>query len=119
QSLQEIRRVLRPGGTFLIYQLPQEHAWQEAVYRGLRRGVPHARRFTMEEIHRLLMAKGYRILRCRRSSLFPKNLTGLPSWVRKGYSHLGRFLISADRLACSLPLVNRVAGVLEIHAQRR
>jgi SAM-dependent methyltransferase len=118
KSLLEIARVLRPGGLFLIYQLPQRYAWQEAVIRRFHLGYTHPRRYMVAEIIHLLKRSGYRIHRLRRANLIPKNLTGMPAPLRKVYSRFSRPLIGMDGWLSQLPLVDRVAGVLEITAER-
>ena len=117
RSLAEIVRVLRPGGVFLIYQLPQEHAWQEAVIRRWRLGYAHPRRYTAREITAILEGAGFRVLQLRRANLIPRNLTGMPEWLRSLYSRFSLPLIALDGLLCRLPGLNQVAGVLEITAQ--
>jgi len=118
KSLHEIARVLRPGGLFLIYQLPQRYAWQEAVIRRFRLGYAHSRRYTAAEIVRLLESTGYRTQRVRRANLIPKNLTGMPTPLRRFYSRFSRPLIMVDGWLSQLPLLNQIAGVLEITAVR-
>jgi SAM-dependent methyltransferase len=118
KSLREIARILRPGGTLLIYQLPQKLAWQEALARKLKLGYTHPRRYTSSEISRILSENGYTVRRLRRANLIPKNLTGIPSVLRDIYSRLGKLLIAADRALCFIPGLNQFAGVLEITAQR-
>jgi SAM-dependent methyltransferase len=118
KSLHEIARVLRPGGLFLIYQLPQRYAWQEAVIRRFRLGYAHSRRYTAAEIIRLLESTGYRTQRVRRANLIPKNLTGMPTPLRRFYSRFSRPLIMVDGWLSQLPLLNQIAGVLEITAVR-
>jgi SAM-dependent methyltransferase len=116
-SLQEIRRVLKPGGAFLIYQLPQRHAWQEAVIRRFRLGYAHPRRFTADEIRHMLNAAGYDVQRLRRANLIPKNLTGMPPRVRQLYRRAGRAFIVLDGWLSNLPLLSHLAGVLEVTAR--
>ncbi len=118
KSLHEIARVLRPGGVFLIYQLPQRYAWQEWVIRNLRLGYAHRRRFTAGEIVRMLQEAGYSVQSTRRANLVPKNLTGMPEGLRKLYSRFSEPLIALDDNLCKLPGLRHLAGVLEITARR-
>jgi SAM-dependent methyltransferase len=101
KSLREIARVLRPGGRFFIYQLPQRYAWQEAMMRCLHLGYVHPRRYTAREISRILRHAGYSVLRIRRANLIPKNLTGMPNRLRSMYSRFGKALISLESLQAS------------------
>jgi len=116
RSLAEIRRVLRPNGAFLIYQLPQQHTWQEAITRTLHLGYSHPRRFTEREIRSVLRDTGFRVSCVRRQNMLPKNLTGMPEVLRSAYSRFSRAFIRLDGLLSAVPLVNRVAGVMEIVA---
>lgn len=117
-SLREIRRVLRDNGQFLIYQLPQRYTWAEAVTRTLGLGYSHPRRFTEKEIRRLLADTGFRVDSLCRNNMFPKNLTGLPGALRRFYSRFGAAIIRADRAISRVPLLNHIAGVMEIVARR-
>lgn len=118
RALAEIRRVLKPGGRFVIYQLPQLHTWQEAIVRRLKLGYAHPRRFTAGEIRAILGDAGYRVETLRRNNMLPKNLTGLPELGRRMYSRFARGIIALDRGLSAIPGINRVAGVLEIVASR-
>ena len=116
KSLAEIARVLQPAGLLLIYQLPQRAAWQEAVVRRFKLGYAHPRRYSGSEIVAMLDQAGFEVIRLRRANLVPKNLTGLPAGLRRLYSHFSGPLNVLDRTVCRIPLLNRMAGVLEISA---
>jgi len=115
-SLYEIHRVLTPAGNFPIYQLPQRYTWQEAITRTLKLGYAHPRRFSESEIRELLRRTGFRVVRLARYNMLPKNLTGLPRGVRDVYSRYTHGVMHVDRTLSSIPLLNRIAGVLEILA---
>lgn len=119
RSLSEIGRVLKPGGWFPIYQLPQQHTWQEALTRTLRVGYSHPRRFTEREIRGLLRDHGFCIESLARYNMLPKNLTGVPAVIRDFYSRFSSVIHAADTALSAIPVVNRIAGVMEIYARRR
>ena len=64
KSLEEIRRVVQPGGLFLCYHLPNQYSAIEAMNRWvLTHRHHHAYRFTRDRIRRLLEASGARARR--------------------------------------------------------
>jgi SAM-dependent methyltransferase len=119
ESLHEIHRVLKPDGWFPIYQLPQQHTWQEAITRALSVGYSHPRRFTEREARDLLARCSFAVTAVRRYNMLPKNLTGVPHALRDFYSRFGDAVHAIDRVHSTIPGLNRVAGVLEILARRR
>jgi SAM-dependent methyltransferase len=116
RSLAEIHRVLRPNGRFVIYQLPQERTWQEAITRTLGLGYAHPRRFTARQIRSILHESGFEVLSLRRNNMLPKNLTAIPEALREFYSRFARTLIRIDASLSAVPVLNRIAGVLEVVA---
>ena len=118
RSITEIHRVLRPGGHFPIFMLPQRYSWQESVLRVVRLGYSHPRRYLASEIRRLLETRGFQVARIRRSNMFPKNLTAMPSAVRRFYSRFALPILRADGALSMVPGLNQVAGTLEIIARR-
>ena len=117
KSLREIHRILKPNGKLLIYQLPQVHAWQEAVIRRFKLGYAHPRRYTDPEIKAMLADTGFQTTRLRHANLIPKNLTGMPAALRNFYSKASKPLIQLDQLFSNLPLVHNIAGVIELTAE--
>jgi SAM-dependent methyltransferase len=116
-SLHEIARILRPGGRLLIYQLPQQYSWVEAIVRRLGSGYTHPRRYTVPEITGILNRAGYSVERVSRASMIPKNLTGMPSVMRNAYSRFSGPLMVLDGFLSRIPGLNALAGVMEITAR--
>jgi SAM-dependent methyltransferase len=119
KALDEIFRVLKPGGKLLIYQLPQSASWQEGLVRRFKLGYSHPRRYSEPEINRILRQAGFEVVGLRRSNFIPKNLTGLPMRIRRFYSRFSLPLMVLDRFLCRVPMLNRIAGVLEVSALKQ
>ena len=116
-SLREIARVLRPGGLFFIYQLPQRYGWPEVMVRRFKLGYAHPRRYHAKELRALLGEAGFTVLRLRRANLIPKTLTGMPAGLRALYSRFSRAVIGLDQWTAQLPGLRHIAGVLEVTAR--
>lgn len=74
-SLEEIRRILRPGGTFYVYKLPNRWSYLEWVakraglyYHGQ---LPNDRVYTRGSARRLLESLGFEVREIRRTNLLP------------------------------------------------
>ena len=91
-SLAEIRRVTRPGGSFVCYHLPNRLSWIEAMNRLLHRGPPppepacpghHRYRFDRDRIRAMCAEAGLSVETMRTYGMLPHNpLAALPGPLR-------------------------------------
>jgi SAM-dependent methyltransferase len=117
-SLEEIHRVLRPRGLFLIYNLPQRFGYTELIVRAFKLGYTHERRYGVRGTRRLLRHHGFTVRRVRRSNMLPHNFRGLPAPLRaKLTAHAGT-LLRADLALAAVPALNMLSGILELVAER-
>jgi hypothetical protein len=81
-SLNEIRRVLRPGGVLLCFHLPNRYSWIEAVLRSMGRW-SHQYRFTASSIRSLTAQAGLELVAMERYAILPRNIWwwGLPRGI--------------------------------------
>lgn len=108
-SLDEIRRVLRPGGMFYVANLPNRFSYTERAARLLGHyyhgQLPEDRVYTARTARELLERHGFRIAELRRTHMLPLTVGGpaRPIWALS--SALER-----------IPVVNFVATSLELVA---
>jgi ubiquinone/menaquinone biosynthesis C-methylase UbiE len=119
KSLREINRLLKPGGRLLIYQLPQNLSWQEAIVRRFKLGYAHPRRYSAKDITNILNQQDFMVTHLARCNLIPKNLTGMPKFLREAWGKLGNLILVTDKLLSQIPLLNRIAGALELSARKK
>lgn len=108
-SLVELARVLEPGGTLLVFHLPNRFTWIEFVVRQvnpwLRQQLhQHSRLFTRADVEGLLPAD-LSIVACGRYNMLPRNpANGLPAWLRDSRSFVAGLDLLDDLLTAILPV---------------
>ena len=116
-SLEELRRVLRPGGLLFVYKLPNRFSYLEAIAR--RTGMyyhgqePDDRLYDRRSAEALLYSHGFFVGEFRRTNLLPLSLTG------RLIERTGDTIWAANRALQRIPGVNLVATNLELVAARR
>lgn len=109
-SLEEIRRVLRPRGTFYVTNLPNRFSYTERIARLLGRyyhgKLPDDRVYTRSTVSDLLGRHGFEILEFRRVHMLPLTVGG-PA----------RVLWTASCAVERVPGLNLVATSLELVAR--
>lgn len=107
-SLREIRRVLRPAGTFLCYHFPNRYSWIDAVARVMPGVYHHPYRYTRRDIRELVAAADLQLLEAGSYALLPRNpLYRLPARVAQS-ERLARAYDGVDRaLSALLPALSQ------------
>jgi SAM-dependent methyltransferase len=84
-SLDEIRRALRPGGTFYLYNLPNHRAYTERIARAFglyyHGKLPDDRVYSLRSARELLERHGFQVRELRRAHMLPLVLGGPPRLV--------------------------------------
>jgi ubiquinone/menaquinone biosynthesis C-methylase UbiE len=115
-SLDELARVLKPGGKLYIYNLPNRTSWTEwiarrigAHYHGIN---PYDKVYTRRTARELLQRHGYRVSDERYTGMLPQQLPFVPPpW-------LVRVLWVVNEALARVPGLNRLATAHQMVAQR-
>ena len=114
-SLEEIRRILQPGGTLFVYKLPNRWSYLERLARmaGLyyHGAEPHERVYGKREARELLERHGFRVEAIRRANMLPLTLSGATA------RRLARPIWALNRLLARVPGLNLIATNVELVAR--
>jgi cyclopropane fatty-acyl-phospholipid synthase-like methyltransferase len=115
-SLDELHRVLRPGGRLYVYKLPNRRSYLEKVakraglyYHG---HMPDDTIYTPASARQLVEAHGFRVTELRLANMLPLGLTG-PRGER-----LAQPIWRANRALARVPGLNQLATNVELVARR-
>jgi SAM-dependent methyltransferase len=117
-SLDELARVLRPGGTLYVYKLPNRFSYLEWIARRLgmyyHGAEPDDLVYTPAGARELLARHGYRVTELRLANMLPLTLD-MPLAQRP---RTARAIWSANRVLARVPACNRLATNIEAVATR-
>jgi ubiquinone/menaquinone biosynthesis C-methylase UbiE len=116
-SLDEIHRILKPGGTLYVYKLPNRYSWLEWVARRLNLEYHGMRAedtlYTLDSAVSLVSAHGFQVTEARRANMLPLMIPGALM------ARLSGALWALNRLLSRVPLLNLLATNVELIARRQ
>lgn len=78
-SLQEIYRILKPGGLFFCFFLPQTFSWTQRLAH-VRGNTYHDRLYSRSQVYQLMGSTGFQILDFWYRQILPKNSIRYPAY---------------------------------------
>lgn len=116
-SLVEISRILRPGGFFLGYHIPNAHSWIEALSTFYSEKHSHRWKYKKAALQQMLCNSGFKDISIKRYGFLPRWLSNsYPSWIKNSYWAAGYYNRLDTVLGCILPIFCTNFAVL---AQKR
>ena len=97
-SMAELARVLRPGGALVLYHMPNQGSWIEALVRRTGDRFQHEVLYTTEEVRELVRGAGLRWTAHGRYGLLPRNSVGRAPRPLRRSRWLARAWNGADRV---------------------
>jgi ubiquinone/menaquinone biosynthesis C-methylase UbiE len=114
-SLDELRRVLRPGGTLYVYKLPNRYSYLEWIARRLglyyHGKLPFDRVYTVASARSLVAGHGYTVTEIRRANMLPLTIESAPAQRAAGA------IWGANRAIARVPGLNALATNVELVAR--
>jgi len=117
-SLSEIRRVLKPGGSFYLFMFPSKYSWLEGL-DVLRGKSEHPLKLTPGELDYLLFKEGFNIESSWQINFLPKSLQGLPIGLKRFYGKFCREIHNLDFFLCKLAPLRLLARFQERIARKK
>jgi SAM-dependent methyltransferase len=116
-SIREIYRVIRPGGLFFIYFLPNLYSYTEMIAT-LRGRSDHPVKYTPRSLQKLMAETPFVRLSWHYHNLLPKNLTGLPAFFRGVYNSFPTLILNLESMLLKIPGLRIISGTIEAAYQK-
>ena len=114
ESLEELKRVLVPGGTLYVYKLPNRYSYLEKLAKAMglyyHGAEPHDAVYSKRSALALLRSHGFEIREFRRANMLPLTVSG------GVVAAAGGIVWSANRALARVPGLNLLATNLELVA---
>jgi len=114
-SLEELKRVVRPGGTFYVYKLPNRSSYLELIAKRLglhyHGQAVHDRLYTIESARELFVRHGFEVLELGYANMLPLTLTGRVA------SAVTPAVWASNRGLSRVPWLNHVATNVQLVAR--
>lgn len=117
ESIREVRRILKPGGKFIVTALPNRYSYTEAVAR-LRGIACHDRLYTPGSLGKTLSREGFEVIASKRFFVLPTMLLGFPQPVRDAYNRAAGVVRASNRVLESAWPLNTLASNLMLVAAK-
>ena len=114
-SLEELKRILKPGGTLYVYKLPNRFSYLEWIARRIgtiywHGKEPNDRLYDVRSARAIVERHGYAVQELRHANMLPLTLPGALA------SRLADVIWHANRLVAKIPGLNRLATNVELVA---
>jgi ubiquinone/menaquinone biosynthesis C-methylase UbiE len=114
-SLEELKRILQPGGTLYVYKLPNRYSYLERIARSTGLDYhgqgPHDRLYTPTSARALLTRHGYTVLELRYANMIPLTF---PRWLAGAAASA---LWTVNRALSRVPILKALATNVELAAR--
>jgi ubiquinone/menaquinone biosynthesis C-methylase UbiE len=114
-SIEEIKRVLAPRGTFYVYKLPNRSSYAEWIVRKLglyyHGAHPDDTIYTLESAARLLRQHGFNVVEARRTNMLPLTVTNRLATAA------APAIWTANKALSRIPGLNRIATNIDVIAR--
>jgi SAM-dependent methyltransferase len=114
ESLEELKRVLVPGGTLYVYKLPNRYSYLERLAKAMglyyHGAEPHDAVYSKRSALALLRSHGFEIREFRRANMLPLTVSG------GLVAAAGGIVWGANRALARVPGLNLLATNLELVA---
>lgn len=117
QSLNELHRIVKPGGSLNIFLYPNKYSYTE-WFQGFIGHPSHERKKTLAELARLLEQHGFTVVTRKRQFFLPFTLSRFSPKMRRFYNYFAKPICFINRILEKIPGLNIFCATLAIETKK-